>query len=332
MLIINTLLFTIGISNYSNSYSNYSNSYSNYSNSIGNSSNLFIGLHDSSYNIYNQSIRDFDKFLGYNNMSFGEPNYLVIEEMAKNIIRNSNNTIRAPQRFLPPFIDHRNSDLLSSVKYQGSCGTCVAFAALGVVESEFLKKNIHLDLSEKYLYFCNSNRDCNSGWYLQGVTNKLMDEGVVEEEFCPYNSLYSLCHSSCHNNKKYKISNYVFIHDFDEMKQWLANNGTLLTRLNIYSDFYYYRNGIYEKNIDNYRGAHAVVVVGYNDEERYWISKNSWGKNWGIDGYFYIKYGESGMMPYSYGYTIDEPKEITTYAQRSIPNILLIFIILYFFT
>merc|ERR1712083_901189 len=39
---------------------------------------------------------------------------------------------------------------------------------------------------------------------------------------------------------------------------------------------------------------HAILVVGYNKTapEPYWIVKNSWGKNWGQDGYIHIKMGE----------------------------------------
>tara|TARA_Y100001970_G_scaffold206712_1_gene251742 strand:+ start:11100 stop:12098 length:999 start_codon:yes stop_codon:yes gene_type:complete len=260
-------------------------------------------------NIYNHSIRDFDRFLGYNN-SFEEPDYRAIEILARQIIEYDNNTlikenIRDNHLTLPSMIDYRNTEQLSSVKFQGSCGTCVAFAAIGVQESEYLKHGIDIDLSEKYLYFCNSNRDCNDGWNLHSVTYTLLTNGVVSEHTCPYNSLAFICHESCQNNNKYKITNYKYIDNFYDMRKWLHENGTLLTRVNVYSDLYYYRHGIYSRETDNYRGAHALAVVGYNDIEQYWIAKNSWGDDWGLDGYIHIKYGESGMMPYAYGYEVE---------------------------
>src|SRR6267143_5898468 len=35
---------------------------------------------------------------------------------------------------------------------------------------------------------------------------------------------------------------------------------------------------------------HAVLVVGYNDKDRRFILRNSWGKNWGLKGYFTLPY------------------------------------------
>jgi C1A family cysteine protease len=37
-------------------------------------------------------------------------------------------------------------------------------------------------------------------------------------------------------------------------------------------------------------GGHAVMAVGYNDEKQYFIVRNSWGINWGDNGYFYMPY------------------------------------------
>ena len=41
---------------------------------------------------------------------------------------------------------------------------------------------------------------------------------------------------------------------------------------------------------------HVVSLVGWdrNDKgEEYWIVRNSWGRYWGYDGFFYIKAGEN---------------------------------------
>ena len=38
--------------------------------------------------------------------------------------------------------------------------------------------------------------------------------------------------------------------------------------------------------------GHFVVIIGWNDADDCWICKNSWGPDWGEDGYFRIKRGE----------------------------------------
>ena len=167
----------------------------------------------SSYDIYNQTVNDFDHFLGYSNSTIDEPSYYAVEVLARRLIEDDNVTIKNVYNSLPLIIDYRyinkynryEKGILTSVKYQGKCGTCVAFAGLGVVESELLKKGIHVDLSEKDIYFCNSDRECNEGWYLHGITQKLLYDGVVAEYYCPYSILTFTCHESCHNEHKFKF-------------------------------------------------------------------------------------------------------------------------------
>ena len=83
----------------------------------------------------------------------------------------------------------------------------------------------------------------------------------------------------------------------------------------------------------NLRGGHAILLMGFDDNHEYWICKNSWGTGWGENGYFRIKYGESGILPYAYGYDVGN---VTKYEARtsaknnSINNLILILCLIFF--
>lgn len=43
-------------------------------------------------------------------------------------------------------------------------------------------------------------------------------------------------------------------------------------------------------DFDNVMGGHAVCTIGFDDDKKCFIVKNSWGPNWGVNGYFYMPY------------------------------------------
>jgi len=63
------------------------------------------------------------------------------------------------------------------------------------------------------------------------------------------------------------------------------------------SQFVNYRSGVFYDNSYNGQSInHAVVAVGYgslNDVD-YYLVRNSWGTNWGMDGYFMIARNKNG--------------------------------------
>lgn len=85
------------------------------------------------------------------------------------------------------------------------------------------------------------------------------------------------------------------------MKINLVKNGPLSVAFEVYSDFFHYKGGVYvhtglqEKFNPFEITNHAVLLVGYGVDAatgvKFWTVKNSWGTQWGEDGYFRIRRG-----------------------------------------
>ena len=65
-------------------------------------------------------------------------------------------------------------------------------------------------------------------------------------------------------------------------------------------DFQDYKDGVYDGTCEQSPSSvnHAVVAVGYGETTKkgnapYWIVRNSWGTDWGMDGYFQIARGKN---------------------------------------
>ncbi len=207
---------------------------------------------------------------------------------------------------IPPQIDWRNkegNDWMTSVKNQGASNACVAFACVGAIESlNKIKKNepnLSIDLSEAFLFFCGGG-NWEEGWHEDPALNFAKIQGITDEDCFPWPDPpeEKPCEDRCKDweNRLTKIKDWQEIFLEDDMKSWIANHGPAVVGMDVYDDFIRgYTGGIFEHAIGNYRGAHAIVIVGYNNEEKYWICKNSWGTRWGESGWFKIKFRECGI-------------------------------------
>jgi len=86
------------------------------------------------------------------------------------------------------------------------------------------------------------------------------------------------------------------------MKEALVTGGPLSVSFEVYDDFTMYKSGVYH-HVALLSGPfqpleltnHAVLLVGYGTDEAtgddFWIVKNSWGPDWGEDGFFRIRRG-----------------------------------------
>jgi len=222
--------------------------------------------------------------------------------------------VRASVTYAESF-DWRNKDgkdWMTPVKYQGMCGSCWAFSALGVVEAAI---NIHandpdidIDLSEQHLISdCCIAGSCEGGCpdYALGYVR---DKGVSDEKCFPYTRINSEC-TPCSDwaENPWKIENYVYVSPSkDAFKSALQEYGPLSVVLTVPGDWFYYVGGVYTPTWSANDGVgwanHGVVLVGWNDSEGCWIIKNSWGSGWGEDGYAKVLYGN--LEKYNYAYAV----------------------------
>jgi len=218
-------------------------------------------------------------------------------------------TAPEPARYLdaglPPRVDWRNRDgvnWVTPVRDQGPCGSCWAFSALGAVESAILIRSGNfglapvLDLSEQTLLSCTLG-SCD-GFYVGPTLGYVKSTGVADEACLAYSADDSIpCSARCTDwpARAKKISGYTLVaSNVDSIRNALQVQPVTIT-FQVYTDFYYYGGGVYEHVWGDHEGGHAVVAVGYDDVEHSWIVKNSWDADWGVDGYFRILWGDSGI-------------------------------------
>ena len=88
----------------------------------------------------------------------------------------------------PESLDWSERGAVTSIKDQGSCGSCWAFAAAAGAESTLIlsgKENVTVDLSEQYLVECTYDSDCGGTYYMKYVMEEIL-EGVPREAAYPY--------------------------------------------------------------------------------------------------------------------------------------------------
>ncbi len=199
---------------------------------------------------------------------------------------------------IPRNLDWRNKEgknWLSPVKNQYPYSTCVAFACCAALEAMMkIQANIDgIDLSEWHLFRDGNVANLGSltrGWDFRSACEQLKTTGIAAEGFVPY-YLIPRYIAPPGGARIYKADNYVLVQGVDGIKQALQE-GPVVTGMRVYEDFMRYTGGIYWHATGREAGFHAILLVGYNDEQGCWLAKNSWSTGWGESGYFRIRYDQ----------------------------------------
>jgi predicted secreted protein len=239
---------------------------------------------------------------------------------------------------LPAAFDWRDQGGVTSVKSQGSCGSCWAFGTVGPLEANIkIKDGIEKDLSEQYLVSCNTDGwGCDGGWWAHDYhewkkPSSESEAGAVPEADFPYVAWDAPCNGPY--SHPYQIDSWTFIGSeygvpsTEAIKQAIYDHGPVSAAVCVNSAFQYYYGGIFTgpqcTDIN-----HAITLVGWDDNQGsngVWILKNSWGTGWGEYGYMRIGYGIS-RVGYSanyvmYGPQVPTPTPTSTSTPTSTPTI-----------
>ncbi|MFA8300183.1 MAG: GEVED domain-containing protein [Hyphomicrobiales bacterium] len=219
-------------------------------------------------------------------------------------------------RNLPSYYNLAEQGKVTPVRDQGTCGSCWAFGSVAGFESKILKKDGNSrDLSEQYAVSCNDyGFSCAGGWWVHDVWEQYVPAGesgagaVYESDF-PYQSLDVDC-APPHDHYE-QIEGWAYtddvadtpwpttLHDpsIAQVKQKLYEWGSIPTALCL-DNWNTYTGGVLSGSTSEYT-SHIVLVTGWDDSNQCWIIKNSWGGDWGEDGYIRIAYGSHLTCQYS---------------------------------
>ena len=207
-------------------------------------------------------------------------------------------TTNTPE-ILPTIIDLRPK--LPACYDQGELGTSTAnalCAAFQYEEPTFFGSRLFIYYNERSsMEHTNDEDDCHS---LSDIIITLEKFGVCAEQEWPYDvSKYSHPPSvDCYlqADKHHVIQATNILNNEMAMKQSLAEGFPFVVGIQIFEAFESQevaQSGIVPMpNLftDECLGGHAVFVCGYDDTKQHWIVRNSWGTEWGDNGYFYLPY------------------------------------------
>uniref|UniRef100_A0ACD5WY55 Uncharacterized protein n=1 Tax=Avena sativa TaxID=4498 RepID=A0ACD5WY55_AVESA len=200
---------------------------------------------------------------------------------------------------VPASIDWREKGAVTTIKNQGSCGCCWAFSAAVAVEGiHQIRTQKLVSLSVQQLVDCSTgenNRGCNLGDMDEAFRYIVHSGGITTDKAYGYEAQQGTCRSS---GKKAaaKIRNFQYVLPGNETALLLAvAHQPVSIALDGSNTAFRFFAGAGIFGADGQQCTtdlnHAVTAVGYGTDEngtKYWLIKNSWGSDWGDNGYVKI--------------------------------------------
>jgi hypothetical protein len=212
-------------------------------------------------------------------------------------------------RDFPERFDWREMNGVTPVRNQGNCGSCWAFAAMGVIESQvYITTGTAPDYSEQQVVDCDPlSYGCSGGDYTT-AWEYLKSPGAAMEADYPYHAVDQQCQDTQHDAYVRVAEWHEINSSVESIKAALQDIGPVATVMGANSAFQHYSEGCFSDS-SSQSINHGVLIVGWDDticDGGSWIVKNSWGRNWGEDGFFHIHRGDLHIGEYPAVATFEE--------------------------
>lgn len=204
---------------------------------------------------------------------------------------------------LPKHVDLR--DHYNHIYNQGSLGSCTANALAYAYDFDRVEQGLDPTLPSRLFIYYNERVMINtvntdSGARIRDGIKTMSRDGVCEETLWPYvkaRFTEKPPKPAYDDAKQSTIKEYLRLdnRDLRSLKQCLAEGHGFVFGFSVYPAFEgdeVAKTGLVPmpKPGDKLLGGHAVFAVGYDDAAGHFIVRNSWGKEWGDEGHFYIPY------------------------------------------